>query len=340
MVPILRYLLQFQCQILIAATGGQKKLLESEFPHLQFLTPPEYDVKYNGKSKGLTFDLFRQIPRLIRVIRNEKAWVEQIVHDYKVDLIISDNRYGFRSPKINSVIISHQLAPKSGLTGAIDNIVKFFHIKLLQRFNACWIPDAAGSILSGELSCLGHPPPGFHFIGPVSRFAGASTQLTVKAKLLIILSGPEPNRTQWENDLLKQLEHFDQPYTIVRGLPGEGSTLPHCVNHLSAEALLQEIIGAKAIICRAGYTSIMDLLALHTTAVLVPTPGQTEQEYLAEQLSAQKMFVTMEEKHFSLADALHKLEHFEPLQPPLDFFRFRIFVDELILRVNQQQLER
>ena len=128
MVPIIRYLLQFQCQILVAATGRQKKLLETEFPQLNFLKPPEYDVRYNGKTKGLTFGLLRQIPRLIRVIRNEKAWVEQIVSQYNIDTIISDNRYGFRSNIVPSVIITHQVSPKSGISSAIDHIVKNIHI--------------------------------------------------------------------------------------------------------------------------------------------------------------------------------------------------------------------
>jgi hypothetical protein len=340
MVPIIHYLLQFQCQIFVAATGGQKKLLETEFPQLNFLTPPEYDVKYNGKSKGLTFDLFRQLPRLIRVIRNERTWVEQIVSQYNIDAIISDNRYGFRSSAVPSIIITHQVAPKSGISRPIDSIVKYLHVRILQRFSACWIPDAEGSVLSGELSCKGRLPVGFHFIGPLSRFAGAPSQLTVKTKLLIVLSGPEPNRTLWENALLKQLADYHLPYSIVRGLPGETSFLPHCVNHLPAEALQKEILEAEAVICRAGYTSIMDLLALRTTALLVPTPGQTEQEYLAKHLSSQNMFVTMDEERFSLTGALHQLESFAPRQPHLDYFRFRIYIDELISRVNKKQIER
>ncbi|MGB4771333.1 MAG: glycosyltransferase [Chitinophagaceae bacterium] len=340
MVPIIRYLLQFQCQIFVAATGGQKKLLETEFPHLNFLTPPEYDVKYKSNSKGLTFGLFRQIPRLIRVIRNEKAWVEQIVDRYKIDAIISDNRYGFRSNTVPSIIITHQVSPKSGISGLIDNIVKNVHLRVLQRFTACWIPDAEGSVLSGKLSCNGQLPTGFHFIGPLSRFAGVQTQFTVKSKFLIVLSGPEPNRTLWENQLLKQLVHYHKPYTIVRGLPGELISFPNSVNHLPAEKLQKEILEAEAVVCRAGYTSIMDLLALRKTALLVPTPGQTEQEYLAHYLSSQNMFLTMDEEKFSLVDALHKMESFTPHQPHLDYFRFRIYIDELISRVNAKQIER
>lgn len=311
-----------------------------EFPLLNFLTPPEYDVKYNGSSKGLTFGLFRQIPRLIRVIRNEKAWVAQIISQYNIDAIISDNRYGFRSNAVPSIIITHQVSPKSGISRVIDNIVKYIHVRMLRRFTACWIPDAEGSVLSGELSCNGQLPAGFHFIGPLSRFAGVQTQLTVKTNLLIILSGPEPNRTLWENALLKQLADYHKPYTIVRGLPGVQTSFPNGVNHLPAETLQKEILEAEAVVCRAGYTSIMDLLAMHTTALLVPTPGQTEQEYLANYLSSQNMFLTMAEDKFSLVDALDKLERFTPHQPHLDYFRFRIYIDELISRVNGKQIER
>jgi predicted glycosyltransferase len=136
------------------------------------------------------------------------------------------------------------------------------------------------------------------------------------------------------------LAHYHKPYTIVRGLPGEPTSFPNGINHLPAEALQKEILEAEAVICRAGYTSIMDLLALRATALLVPTPGQTEQEYLANYLSSQNMFLTMDEDKFSVVDAMQKLESFTPHQPQLDYFRFRIYIDELISRVNEKQIER
>lgn len=336
MVPVLHYLLQFQCQILVAATGPQKKLLEAEFPHLSFLTPPEYDVRYNGKKAYFIFDLFRQLPRLIRVIRHEKRWVEQIVQKYKVDAIISDNRYGFRSNSCYSVFITHQVRPKTGISAFLDNIINYLHLKWIRNFDICWVPDAPGSQLSGELSCNGQLPGGCVYIGPLSRFAGPEVHTKPSGGLLVLLSGPEPNRTYLEDRLVSQLAAWTGDYTLVRGLPGHTRDIPHGINHLPARAMAEAIHTASVIICRSGYTSIMDLVALGKTAILIPTPGQTEQEYLARSLAEKGYFLAEDEAGFDLAQAIQKLKDFKPLQPALNFSQFRVFIDGLFLRLKQR----
>lgn len=336
MVPVLHYLLQFQCQILVAATGPQKKLLEAEFPQLTYLTPPEYDVRYNGKKAYFIFDLFRQLPRLIRVIRHEKRWVNEIVQSYQVDAILSDNRYGFRSNSCYSVFITHQIRPKSGISVLFDHIIEYLHLNWIRKFDTCWVPDAPGSLLSGELSANGRLPEGCNFIGPLSRFAGSTAHSQPSGGLLVLLSGPEPNRTLLEERLVSQLSAWPGAYTLVRGLPGHSQDIPQGINHLPARAMAEAIQSASAIICRSGYTSIMDLVALGKTAILIPTPGQTEQEYLARSLADKGYFLAEDETGFELKQAMEKLEHFRPVQPELDFFRFRVFIDGLFLRLKQR----
>lgn len=336
MVPILQYLLQFQCQILVAATGPQKKLLEAEFPHLNFLTPPAYDVRYNGKKNLLIFDLFRQLPRLIRVIRHEKKWVEEVVQKYQVDAIISDNRYGFRSNSCYSVFITHQIRPKTGISGHLDRIIEYLHLIWIRKFDTCWVPDAPGSLLSGELSGSGRLPRGCVFIGPLSRFAGRTVHGQPGGGLLVLLSGPEPNRSILEELLVSQLSAWPGEYTLVRGLPGHAQDIPQGINHLPAGAMSEAVINASAILCRSGYTSIMDLMALGKTAILIPTPGQTEQEYLARTLANKGYFLAEDEAGFQLTRAMDKLKDFRPLQPELNFFQFRVFIDRLFLQLKQR----
>lgn len=334
MIPLINYLLQFQCQVFIATGEQQRKLLEQEFPHLQYLTPPDYDVKYNSAGGHLVFGLFRQIPRLIRVIHHERKWVADIVKNYKIDAIISDNRYGFYHKDIYSVFITHQIRPKSGISTWIDNILKNIHVRWIRRFNECWVPDSPGSILSGELSLNGRLPAGFHFMGPLSRFAGTLHKPGSAVGILALVSGPEPQRTYFERELQDFLEHTPSSYLIVRGLPGSGLTpIPHSVTHLPAEALEASLQGAEKVICRSGYTSIMDLVALGKTAILVPTPGQTEQEYLASYLAGKQYFLQAGTQKLT-ADLVRQMNGFVHQLPELDFFRFRVFLEQLLLRIK------
>jgi UDP-N-acetylglucosamine:LPS N-acetylglucosamine transferase len=101
-------------------------------------------------------------------------------------------------------------------------------------------------------------------------------------------------------------------------LPGEQGKNPvfqgvKMINHMVDRELRQMIKAAKVIICRPGYSTLMDLAVLGRTAVLVPTPGQTEQEYLADYLSSGGLFLKMDQRHFDLETAIEsgkKLNNF------------------------------
>ena len=187
----------------------------------------------------------------------------------------------------------------SGFGRMGDGLLRTLLYRWINRFNSCWIPDAAGDInIAGKLS---HPlsmPNHYAFIGPLSRLNEAKP--LAGEHLLVLLSGPEPQRTILENKLIDQLSNTDEAVVFVRGLPSAAPLMKNrgkiqFENHLDANALSEMLSTAKAVICRSGYSSVMDLLKLKKRALLIPTPGQTEQVYLAKHLGALHWFVVQDQ---------------------------------------------
>lgn len=329
-IPLIDYLLQFQCQIFIAAAGPQKKLLETRYPGLQFLQAPSYAVKY-PENKHIAIEVGKQMPKLIKVIRDEHVWLEEQRRKLSLDLVISDNRYGLWSDSIPSVIMTHQLSPISGFGGVADRIIRTLHYRFLQKFRECWVPDQEEHPgLAGKLSHPGLLPPNTRYIGPLSRMELLPSPAGDDG-LLAMVSGPESSRTDFEELLLQQLPFHKEPYLLVRGLPADAEPgPPNTSNHLDAVELNLQMSKAALVICRSGYTSIMDLVKLKKRAVLVPTPGQTEQEYLAAHLQEHSVFPYIEQKKFSLEKALELANQFPYQWPQMQFDGYRKAIDELL----------
>ena len=237
----------------------------------------------------LPFKLMAQLPQLVAAVWNERQWLKKFVTENQVDVVISDNRFGLYTPGCYCVFITHQLEIQAPFPW-LQKLVRKLNYSFINRFKECWVPDFAGSHnLSGS---LGHPakPPSIptYYIGPLSRFS-LQPQRASKWKWLFLLSGPEPQRTALEDKLLKVSERLPGSKLLLRGLPNDSAFLPGndqltVLSHLGGQDLQAAIQEANTVVCRAGYTSIMELVALNAKAVLVPTPGQTEQEYLAGRL--------------------------------------------------------
>jgi len=329
-VPLINYLSQFQCQIFIAASGPQKKVLLEIFPDLEFLNPPPYSIRYSKNGKYLPLEIFLQLPRLYKVIRDEKGWVGAQHGKHQFDLIISDNRYGFYHKSVPSVFISHQLSPKSGWGNLADRMLRKIHYHFIKRFNRCWVPDAeTGGGLAGELSHPATLPPNTRFIGPLSRLEKQTG--IQKKQLLILISGPEPARTHFEEMLRGQLKGYQGSHVLVRGLPTSAEhQSPNEFNHVDAPTLARLMTESSLVICRSGYTTIMDLLKMGRKAFLIPTPGQTEQEYLAGYLDSQGIFPFAKQSSFNLTAAIAKAERYPYKTPDLDFESYKKEIEILI----------
>jgi UDP:flavonoid glycosyltransferase YjiC (YdhE family) len=329
-IPLISYLLQTKCQIFIATSGPQKKVLLEAFPGLVFIDPPPYAVRYPRKGKNLVFSLIKQLARLNKIIETEHDWLQKAVAEYGFDLIISDNRYGFHAPGIPSVIITHQLSPRSGMGSVLDNLVRKIHYRYLGKFDECWVPDLqpAGG-LAGSLSHPDELPSRTLYIGPLSRLS--NVQATIPSRLLVILSGPEPARSQFEEIIRSQLKDYQEPYLLVRGLPGnEIASSPNELNHADTKTMDKLMAEANLVICRSGYTSIMDLVKLGKKAVLVPTPGQPEQEYLAHHLHQRSLFPFMSQEKFNLLKAIEQSKDYHYQMLEADFETYKHALQHLI----------
>lgn len=314
-IPIIFKLLQQNCEVLVAAEASGKILLQKEFPGLIFIELRGYRIQYSRTTFWMPVKILLQLPKLIYCIYAEKRWLKKAVDKYKIDAVIADNRLGLSHKKIPCAYITHQLQIKTG-GRFTESIVQKIHYHFINKYTRCWVPDAGGEVnLAGELS---HPVILPHvqvvYLGPLSRFE--KIDAAIKYDLCVILSGPEPQRSIFEKIILTGLKDFKGTVFLLRGLPGN-SLLPESNsnslqihNHLAAAELNLVLQQSKIIICRAGYTTIMDLVKLQKKAILVPTPGQTEQAYLACYLQEQNLFYSVQQKDFSVGDALKKAADF------------------------------
>lgn len=320
-IPIVNELVSNGCSVTIAAEGSTLFVLKKEFPDLFFLPLKGYRVYYHSARNSFGAAIIRQIPRIMISILQERLWLKKIIKEYPFDIVISDNRYGLHTKRAHTVFITHQLNIKTGLGAWPDRILARINYWVIKKFDECWVPDFESEHnLAGELS---HPvaiPPRVKYIGALSRLAKLETKK--EYDWVFIISGPEPRRTLWEEALLKELEDTQKRVLLVRGLPEDAEPLPamtsvKIVNFLSSDELNNVIQQADWVICRSGYTSVMDLIQLQQRAVLIPTPGQPEQEYLARWLYRKKIFFTCTEDSFSLPDSLLQAARF-----PFDFSGF------------------
>jgi UDP-N-acetylglucosamine transferase subunit ALG13 len=323
-IPVIYELIRQEAEVWIGASGAQEELLRREFPYLPFLGLKGYGVTFSRSRKGLWKRLFLQLPRLLKTVKMEHKWLAEKVAAHGFHAIISDNRFGLHHASIPSILITHQLRLKSPLGKWTEDFFQRKNYQYINRFTACWIPDAPGEDnLAGELS---HPQKKpaipIHYTGLLSRLKKTGLPM-IPHRIFVSLSGPEPQRSLLENKLVEQISHYGGTAVIVRGLPAEANIIPSSndirfFNHLSTEEFNREMEQASVIISRSGYSTVMDMVRLGKKAIMIPTPGQAEQEYLADYLAAKKWIVVQRQEDFHLNTALAAAALLQPLVPPND----------------------
>lgn len=270
--------------IIIGVTELNAFFFEHYFPDLEKITVPSYQISYS-KILPLWFKLLLQWPKIRSVMREEKRLLETIITKYKIDIVISDNRYGLYHKSVRSIFITHQLNVQAPFSfGIVNRINK----KLIHRFNEVWVPDHKNKDqrLSGQLSDSEDIKIPVTYIGPKSALVGfAENTLTKKNDILILLSGAEPQRTVLEEILIRKFSRYKGEIVLVRGSASEFKNEVgnmRVVNYSYTNELRDMIVNSETVICRSGYSTLMDLNLLgKKKLILIPTPGQTEQEYLA-----------------------------------------------------------
>lgn len=270
--------------VTFAAAGDALKILRAANPSREILELPAYNIHY--RSSNMHWNVLRQLPALLRTIRKEKKFIDQLLDQRSFDRIISDSRFGCFSAKAPSIMLTHQLRPLFNLPLA----ELFYRNFLTNNFSEFWVPDRAGaSRLSGRLS----DSTGYHnvqYIGPLSRLTLPAINPEKSFTFVALLSGPEPQRTFFEEQLRYLLPRIPGRHLLVTGKTTAVNSPKDqglkIVPYANAEQTAAYLLSAERVICRPGYSTLMDLDCLGVLApVLVPTPGQTEQIYLAKRLA-------------------------------------------------------
>jgi UDP-N-acetylglucosamine transferase subunit ALG13 len=343
MIPVIQHLLYQGCEVIVACNSTQKALLENEFPTVRFVYLEGYNIRYGYNRTGTMAKQLLHLPNILTKVKSEEMWFLRFLAENKVDAVISDNRYGIRNSQIPSVLVTHQLNIRSGFGKLADYFIRRLLYRRINSFTACWVPDFAGTQnLAGALS---HPKilPAIpvQYIGCLSRLEPCVQETKNPSGILIILSGPEPQRTILENRILEELRTTNyQDIVLLRGMPGNSTPLPaisgvRIFDHADAKKLNELMCASGLVISRSGYTTVMDAVKLKKKLVVVSTPGQPEQEYLARHLSANNIAAAMIQQDFSLAGAISLSSSFNYRFPTSDMEQYKnVIVDFIASRFS------
>lgn len=308
-MPIINDLLAVGAEVLVASDGEALKILRMEYPLLTHLELPSYSVRYPTES--IILNLATRIPKILATIRREYDSVQTIVQQHAIDVVLSDNRFGCHSEQCLSIFMTHQvniITPNR----VLDKLIRRINTGHISNFDQCWIPDyRAAPGLSGHLGHDHHVVA--KYIGPLSRMNAVESEQ--QYDFSVVLSGPEPQRTKLEAELLSKLEGTDFRMAFVGGnftpmVPTISSKNITYYKLLNSKELQDIYTSSGFIICRSGYSSMMDLAVLGKKAVVIPTPGQTEQEYLADLYDAEGWHMKQEQGKFDLVSVLAQIQHF------------------------------
>ncbi len=296
--------MHLNANVTIAGTTTTNALLKAEFPSLNFLILPSYTVRYSKRANLFAFKMLSRLPSILHAIRQEHRLLRGYIDQYKFHIVLSDNRYGLYSPHTFNILITHQISLK---VPVFSSLVNRQVRSMIEKFHECWVPDEPEVGMSGELSQHDNIVIPVSYMGLLSRFSTISqiTHIKPNYSIVAIISGPEPQRTLLEQILIAQLQHHPKPSLLIRGIPDDtniralNSNL-HIVDHLDTSHMFSVIKNSSVVISRTGYTTLMDLYVLGKKAILIPTPGQSEQEYLGQYLKEKKLFHVVSQQEFDL----------------------------------------
>lgn len=336
-IPIIRSLQTNGFGVIIGSDGASLALLRKEFPEIKTVCLPSYHISYAKKKSQFKAHFLKRSPKLLKAIRAEHKALDGLITSHHIGGVISDNRLGLYSSRIPTVFMTHQLQVLSGFTTPLTT---YLHTRFTKRFDECWVPDYQGE--PNVSGALGHPKKvlsNVRYIGPLSRFK--KDTLPKKWDILALLSGPEPQRTYLEEKLLIELKKYNGTVLLVRGVieSKETKQLKNITikNYLTSQELEKTLNQSAIVISRSGYTTVMDLIALEKKAFFIPTPGQTEQEYLAQRLKVLRIapFCTQETFTIKNLSRLSVYNGFQKMPPCGDLSNlFSLFKGEGKLRTN------
>ena len=313
-IPLIRHIQQLGHNPIVAGNASQRAFIQQTMgASVATVHLDGYNVTYSKWNKAAQAGLLAQLPRIAATIAREHNWLQQQAAALQLHGVIADNRYGLYHARLPSAIITHQLQVLTGMGPLADRAAQLLHYRLLRRYTAIWVADAAdiASNLGGRLSHPARLPGQSEYLGLLSRFSPAQARQEPEARgtLMILLSGPEPQRSNLARILWGQALAHKGAVIFIEGndtVVAPSYIPPHITyrKRLTDAGLAPLLMAADMVICRSGYSTIMDLAALQKKAILIPTPGQTEQLYLARHLHAQGMYYSAGQDGFDMQQAL------------------------------------
>lgn len=321
-IPLIRALSQHN-RVILATSGRALELLRNEFPDHEWIDFPDYGSQYSKFGFLVIPYLGLQIPVILFRLVKERRRTRQIVREYGIELIISDSRFGVYAPDILSYFITHQLRfPLPKLLRWMTPVSEWYNRYFFNRYNKVFVVDSREEpSLSGELSHRGKIAHhhSLVYIGALSSITQNYAEEDID--LLVSISGPETARTTFEKIILKQIRNISGKKVVVLGKPGEhvpfeGSEDLQIFPHLPRDEMSRMMNRARVIVCRSGYSTVMELVALKKKALMIPTPGQTEQEYLAKYYLENGYFQIAFQKDLDLKKEIEVLRNSNNHQAP------------------------
>lgn len=306
-IPVVEKLIEKECTVVLGGSGIGLNLLRSRFPQLDFMELPSYNITY-PETGSMHFHLIKKLPSLLKTIDREKRTLEKAIDTLGITHVISDNRYGLHSNKARCVLMTHQVHIASGLSiGLADQLLFLLHKIFLQKFDVIWIVDFGDNEgLAGKLSSSKGLKIPFLYTGTLSRFKKPELKFRndtgLKYEHIALLSGPEPQRSLFEKKCFDYFHALDGPCLIVTG---KGNSVREKVGSIDVWSSIQDdelvsiLKSGACLYGRPGYSTLMDLARLeHEKAIFIPTPGQTEQEYLGKRISENHGYTIIQQKDF------------------------------------------
>jgi UDP:flavonoid glycosyltransferase YjiC (YdhE family) len=341
MVPVIEIFLRKGAKVILGADRSPLAFLRQRFPDIHALKLEGYTPEYPARG-SMALAMIKAYPAMMTKAKKAMLALDGIIDEHSIDIVISDNRYELCSKKAYSVFVTHQLNIQTpGLSILASPFIKLKINNYIRSYDELWIPDLDGTPnLAGTLSHPSRiPVSNHHYIGPLSRFSLSKTEgKKEQAELVAIVSGPEPQRSIFEQIVLKQATKSGRNTLILQGKPDIHETryvgVVKLVPHLPDNEMLSYLKRAQVIVCRPGYSSIMDLVQIGKKAIFVPTPGQTEQLYLARRLKRKQLYYSESQKDFDLERSIRKMKDYSGLRIDANYEVLENRADAILSRSN------
>jgi len=307
-LPIIRKFIREGDEVTVVSFGRALTLLRNELgERVNFAELSDYQPPSTLNPRRLVLDAFLSTPEYLFAMKREHRFVEKLLNDGKIDAIFSDNRFGFYSINAPSYFMTHQLRILNPLDfRVLESGSEIFNRWFLERSAGVIVPDFKENGLSGRLS---HglsviDEDRLNYIGVLSDFTYRPVPQDLD--VFVSVSGFEPQRSVFEELVLTQMAGFGRSSVVSLGRPAETEMRGNVrVQGLSSKEEQEVLLNrAKVVVSRSGYSTLMDLCVLQKKALLIPTPGQTEQEYLAAYSMGRQNYHCVSESELSISSQL------------------------------------